>query len=694
MSDDAASAEALQRRVEGAVGAIFDVEEEIGRGGMAVVYRALDKRLRRKVALKVLPPDLAFRADVRSRFVREAQMAARLSHPHIVPIYAVDETNGIVWFAMGLVEGEPLAKQLAERPRPDIATVRRVLREVADGLSYAHAQGVVHRDIKPDNILIDAASGRALVTDFGIARAAEGDLRLTATGVAVGTPAYMSPEQAMGEKDVDGRADIYALGIVGWQMLAGELPFKSENTPGMLMKHISEQPRRLGEMRDGVPENLVYAIERAMAKGRNDRWPDAAAFRDALADQAQAPAGGAFSNAHTPPRAVPAWDGGRQDAVPRIRSETGGPGDMPDDASGARRGGSSAKPWRFDPLRDDALQSTSGAEALRKWREERRAWRERNKPAPLAAEPLTRRERRELEREERAERRAAMTPEDRVRNVQRSAVSYVFTVGFLAAINFFTSPQFPWFIFPALGMGIGLMSKLSGLWIDGIPISRLFRRQPPSDRESAEDSALPRGSRRQRALAGQREQPRLPAPDLSGVPRDILDGPHGATVKEAAEAKVIINDVIARLPEHERLSLPDVKSTAVALEERIRALATAMHQLDRDASPEAIRRLEQKLADARASSSDSAEGERRVGLLERQQSTLKDLADRRNQVASQLENSAILLQTMKLDLLKLRSSAMESNIADSTLATQEARVVSTDIERLVDAANEVRKLQR
>ncbi len=684
MSDDAASAEALQRRVEGAVGAIFDVEEEIGRGGMAVVYRALDKRLRRKVALKVLPPDLAFRADVRSRFVREAQMAAQLTHPHIVPIYAVDETGGIVWFAMGLVEGEPLAKQLADHPRPDIATVRRVLREVADGLSYAHAQGVVHRDIKPDNILIDAASGRALVTDFGIARAAEGDLRLTATGVAVGTPAYMSPEQAMGEKDVDGRADIYALGVVGWQMLAGELPFKSENTPGMLMKHISEQPRPLGELRDGVPDNLVYAIERAMAKSRNDRWPDAAAFRDALADQANAPTGGAFSNAHTPPRAVPAWDGGRHSAVPRIRSETGEPADP--------RGASSAKPWRFDPLRDDALQSTSGAEALRKWREERRAWRERNKPAPMEAEPLSRRERREIEREERAERRASMTPEDRVRNVQRSVVSYVATVGFLAAINVITSPQFPWVLFPALGMGIGLMSKLSGLWIDGIPFSRLFKRQPLTDRDSARSESLPRGSRRDRALAAQREQPRLPAPDLSGVPRDVLDGPHGPAIKEAAEAKVIIADVIARLPEHDRLSLPDVKSTAVALEERIRALAGAMHQLDRDASPEAIRRLEQKLAEARASSSDSAERERRVGLLERQQSTLKDLAERRNQVAAQLENSAILLQTMKLDLLKLRSSAMESKIADSTLATQEARVVSTDIERLVDAANEVRKL--
>ena len=144
----------------------------------------------------------------------------------------------------------------------------------ADGLAYAHAHGVVHRDIKPDNILIEAATGRALVTDFGIARAAEGDQRLTATGVAVGTPAYMSPEQAMGDSAVDGRADIYALGVVGWQMLAGELPFQSENTPGMLMKHISEPPRPLHVLRHDLPANLVYAIERAMAKGPAERWPD------------------------------------------------------------------------------------------------------------------------------------------------------------------------------------------------------------------------------------------------------------------------------------------------------------------------------------------------------------------------------------------------------------------------------------
>jgi serine/threonine protein kinase len=334
--------EALRRRVEEAVGAIFDIEEEIGRGGMAVVYRALDKRLRRKVALKVLPPDLAFRADVRSRFVREAQMAAQLSHAHIVPIFAVDETGGIVYFAMGLVEGDTLAKELATQPRPDVQTVRRILREVADGLAYAHARGVVHRDVKPDNILIERASGRALVSDFGIARAAEGDLRLTVTGVAVGTPAYMSPEQAMGEKDVDGRADIYALGVVGWQMLAGELPFHSENTPGMLMKHISEPPRALSSMRSGLPDNLVYAIERAMAKGRNDRWADALAFRDALDENAPAPPQG-FSNAHTPPGHVPAW------RAPPPRAGGAPPPQQRQAATRARRGWRTAAHSRGEP---------------------------------------------------------------------------------------------------------------------------------------------------------------------------------------------------------------------------------------------------------------------------------------------------------------------------------------------------------
>src|SRR3954471_17724071 len=239
-----------------AVGTQYLVDAEIGRGGMAVVYRATDLRLNRRVAIKVLPLELAFNADVRERFLREAQTAAQLSHPGIVPIYTVDEREGIVYFVMALVDGESLAERLSREPRLPITEARRILGAVADALAYAHEQGVVHRDVKPDNIMLDRASGRPLVTDFGIARAAQGDTRLTVTGVAVGTPAYMSPEQALGERELDGRSDIYSLGVVGYQMLAGRTPFRAANTPAMLVKHLSESPHPIESLRPDVPSGL------------------------------------------------------------------------------------------------------------------------------------------------------------------------------------------------------------------------------------------------------------------------------------------------------------------------------------------------------------------------------------------------------------------------------------------------------
>ncbi|MDQ6828028.1 MAG: serine/threonine protein kinase, partial [Gemmatimonadota bacterium] len=280
----------MRDRVVAAVGDRYDVDTEIGRGGMALVYRASDVRLRRKVAIKVLPPELAFRTDVKRRFLREAETSAQLSHPNIVPIYTVDEKDGLVYFVMALVEGESLATRLGRDPRPSIDFCRRVLAEVADALAYAHSRGVVHRDIKPDNILLDGATERAMVTDFGIARAAEEGQRLTVTGIAVGTPAYMSPEQALGERDADGRSDIYSLGIVGYQMLAGELPFISANTPGMMMKHISETPRPVRERRHDAPGALAVAIDRAIAKKPEDRWDNANLFRDALLREGDAAA--------------------------------------------------------------------------------------------------------------------------------------------------------------------------------------------------------------------------------------------------------------------------------------------------------------------------------------------------------------------------------------------------------------------
>src|SRR5262245_3395024 len=281
-SASAASSE-LRAHIERVLSAHYELDSEIGRGGMGVVYRARDKRLKRHIAIKVLPPELAFQSAIRTRFLREAETAAQLSHPNIVPIYTVDEIEGLVFFVMAYVSGDNLAKRLHEKGVLNVEDVRRISREVADALAYAHERGVVHRDIKPDNILLDASSGRTMVTDFGIARAAsEGENRLTATGMAIGTPAYMSPEQAAGDRQVDGRSDLYSLGIVAYQVLVGEPPFGATSTPAMLVKHISERPTPVSQRRSDVPQGLARAVMMCLEKDPASRFPSAAAMVTAL----------------------------------------------------------------------------------------------------------------------------------------------------------------------------------------------------------------------------------------------------------------------------------------------------------------------------------------------------------------------------------------------------------------------------
>jgi len=273
----------LQSHIVRVLAPQYDVEKEIGRGGMGIVYKGRDSRLKRPVAIKLLPPELAFRSEIRTRFLREAEMAAQLSHPHIVPIYGVDEREGLVYFVMALVEGDNLGTRIKkEGPLPP-DEVRRILREVGDALAYAHSQNTVHRDIKPDNILLDAVTGRTMVTDFGIARALSegGDAKLTATGIAIGTPAYMSPEQSAGDRDIDGRTDLYALGIVAYQMLCGDLPFNATSTPALLVKHLSERPIPI-DQRANVPPDLARAVMLCLEKNPDDRFPDARAFVEAL----------------------------------------------------------------------------------------------------------------------------------------------------------------------------------------------------------------------------------------------------------------------------------------------------------------------------------------------------------------------------------------------------------------------------
>ena len=205
-------------------------QRELGRGGMGVVYLARDVQLDRDVAIKVLPTHLARTAAARERFVREARMAAGLSHPHIVPIHRVGEAGGFVFFVMSYVEGETLGERLRTRGPLPPADATRVLREVAWALAYAHGRGIVHRDVKPDNILLEAGTGRALVTDFGIAHGGGDPGPATDPGKITGTAHFMSPEQAASEP-IDGRSDIYSLGVVGYLAVSGRLPFESSNLP-------------------------------------------------------------------------------------------------------------------------------------------------------------------------------------------------------------------------------------------------------------------------------------------------------------------------------------------------------------------------------------------------------------------------------------------------------------------------------
>ncbi len=282
----------LIARLTQALGTSYTIEGEIGRGGMGVVYNARDERLKRRVAIKVLPPELAFQEGIRTRFLREAETAARLSHPNIVPIHAVGEgPDGIVYFVMAYVDGEPLSARLKRRGRLPPEEARRILSETADALSAAHAVGIIHRDVKPDNILLEGSRGRVVVTDFGIAKALSSATggTLTATGVAIGTPYFMSPEQAAGDREIDGRSDIYSLGVVGYQMLVGELPFRAPTVPGILMKQITEPAPMITDKRPDCPEDLAACVMRSLEKEPESRWPTADALRRALESRSAAP---------------------------------------------------------------------------------------------------------------------------------------------------------------------------------------------------------------------------------------------------------------------------------------------------------------------------------------------------------------------------------------------------------------------
>ena len=609
--------ESLHDRVVAAIGQSYALEDEIGRGGMSVVFRARDLRLNRPVAIKVLPPELAHDAAIRARFTREAQMSAQLSHPHIVPIYDVGEREGVAYFVMALVTGGSLATHLMREPRQPLDEVRRILAEVADALAYAHLRGVIHRDIKPDNILLDRQTGRVMVTDFGIAWAMEAGARLTATGIAVGTPTYMSPEQAIGERELDGRSDIYSTGVLGYQMLTGRVPFEAGNSMALLLKHVTERPKPIAELRPDAPRGLRETVERAMTKAAEDRWPTAAAMREALLSSESL---------------GPVW-----------RAEQ-------------------REPVKYVSPRPDGSRKVSAVRAP-----------SRPTPQPVLSEPSH---------------LAALTPEQRKDlRLWHGRVTYAERIKAIRGYAFLT-------LAAVIGGGVGFAF--------GVAEVPPFVLSPLVPIYMTRKLWLRRRSLRE---AGFQLRQILPAPHFKIgrkkpvleeqlaklAPAEVLETPEGAAIRKAVEDRAAILQIFEKLSKADRASLPDLTVTVKLLVERVAHLAQILHRLDQSFDPALGHELDARIARTERET-PSPEAERQLSLLRRQRATLDELVQRRSMLARQLESAGLALGSLRLDLIKVRSSGLQSALSDVSSATQEARALSNDIDAVLEAAAELKNL--
>jgi serine/threonine-protein kinase len=640
------SAELLRDRVMDAIGAQYALEGEIGRGGMSVVYRARDLRLNRSVAIKVLPPELSHDSAIRARFTREAQTAAQLAHAHIVPIYDVGERDGIAYLVMANLTGGNLGTLLVHEPRLPIEEVRRFVREVADALDYAHQRGVIHRDVKPDNILLDRESGRALVTDFGIAWAMEAASRLTATGIAVGTPTYMSPEQAVGERALDGRSDIYSLGVLAYQMLTGRVPFTAGNAMALLLKHVTERPRSILELRPDTPPAMSEAIERALLKSPEDRWPTAGDLRDALSPDA---------------RPAPSWRSERVEPVryvspvpPSRKERRGRDSRRPEPRYPSPLPAHPALPDRVElPLAAPVMQGDFVVE-----------------PAHLAV--LTPEQRRDLRLWH-----GRVNLLDRIKAMRAYfwvtlAMDVAGFTGFIAAMS--DSDAAPLVLAPIIPivMTVKLWRRGKSLQEVGLKLRRVLlmprakwvlpETRKPTDRQLAKVAS-----------------------------RDVLEGPAGRAIRAAAEDRLAILDIIAGLSKADRKLLPEVEPAVNALVERIGHLARMLHRMDENVEAAPLDELDARIARMQREGL-SLEGERRLALLKRQRDSLVELAEHRETLSQQLDNAVLMLGNLRLDVVKLRTSGLHAGLSDVSSATQEVRALSREIGLMLEAAEEARSI--
>ncbi|HMI43135.1 MAG TPA: serine/threonine-protein kinase [Gemmatimonadaceae bacterium] len=656
----------LGTHVAEVLSANYELETEVGRGGMGVVYCARDKRLKREIAIKILPPELSFRADIRQRFLREAETAAQLNHPNIVPIYTVEERDNLVYFVMAYIKGDNLGQRLQQHgPIPPVE-VRRILREVGDALAYAHHRNVIHRDIKPDNIIIDEETGRAMVTDFGIARALtdSGDSRLTATGMAIGTPAYMSPEQSAGDRAIDGRSDLYSLGVVGYQMLCGQPPFVANNTPSMLVKHLSEKPVPVDERWPDLPPDLARAVMICLEKDPNDRFPSAAAFSAALD-------GGSMPTLATRASTAPTVPAPRREIV-----------DVP--PSSRDRYNTGARD-RYNPTQQPQYSPTSPTpEELSKW----------NAPMVVA--------------------------------FRRKLAPYLAVNAILVPISLFSNHDF---IALTVIWTVALAFKYSKLWAAGYDWRDVFR-QPRDRlifdvaAETIDDArALFDDKKRAevRARARSRGQgmfapipplpsmqpfqpyPRIGGPTTSlspipaGAPAPYADSRFGSAIREAESDHREIHRQLLNMPPDEREQIPEVATSADAVFRKVQQLALSLSDMDRGAGDDTPEVVEKEIStlESQANPLDyraSEERVRRLAFLRRQRRALAEVGRKRKEAQAKLDNCRQLLRSMRLELVRFRTGGLNAQPTGLTMVTQQAQSVVRDMGYLSDANAELNAL--
>jgi eukaryotic-like serine/threonine-protein kinase len=609
----------MRALVERALSAHYELDSEIGRGGMGVVYRARDRRLKRTVAIKVLPPELAFRREIKTRFLREAETAAQLSHPNIVPIYTVDEAEGLVFFEMAYVKGDNLAKRLHDRGVLPVDEVRHILRDVADALAYAHERGVVHRDIKPDNILLDAETGRPMVTDFGIARAvSDGDSRLTATGMAIGTPAYMSPEQAAGERVIDGRSDLYALGVVAYQMLAGETPFSAASTPAMLVKHISETPVPVEQRRADVPPDLARAVAIMLQKDPANRFPSAS-------DLVKALDGGVMP---LPPLSIVPGAVGLPSAAANAAVVTAVGGAPPRRAGGFDDG-------MYIPTADD----------IRRWDAPQvRAFRRRVWPYLYV--------------------NGVIVLMSILFSSNFTGITVIWSIWLAFKYAKLWGDGYDWRDVFQQPRDRSLMEVFDDLMEHVRALTDSKKRRALLD------------ARRQRRLArrtgGQGGAGPLPAPRLTDGTLAQSTGPYADTVRQAIADRDEIVRLVESMPPSDRSRVPDVMRSAIALQEKIQGIAIGLADLDGHNPGGGLAAYEAEIArlESEANPLDHRASEERVhrlAYLKRQRRAVIDGESKRGATAARLETCALALRNMKLDVLRLRAG-MQTHEHVTTLA--------------------------